>query len=78
MACAEVGVEAGEGLASEGVDFEGADDAFEVVGVDALGGEGVELGEAVVEGVVALCGGLLLELAAYLGVGRWALEEALY
>lgn len=65
-----------DGPAGELEDFEGADDAFLVVGVDASGGLGIGLGEAAMEGGQTNGGDLGPETLANGGVGAGAFEEA--
>lgn len=66
------GLERADGAAGQLEDFKGADEATGVVGVDALGGGGVDLLQAGVELVV----GVLSEAVADGRVGAGAVEEA--
>ena len=53
----------GDGLPGERAHLQRADDAAHVVGVDAFGGEGVQLGQASVQRGVSLALGLCLQVS---------------
>ena len=71
----ELGLKGADGLSALFEDLEGADEAAEVVGVDAGGGGGIAFGEEVVEVGGGALAGEFSEAAAEVPVGLRAIEE---
>lgn len=65
-----------DGFAGELVYFEGTNDAFLIVGVDAGGGLGIDLGKSLMKGGEAGLGDFGAKLVADGGIGAGAFEQA--